>query len=187
MIAKLAEKKSFLMVGTVEPRKGHAQALDAFEILWREGTNVCLVIIGKQGWSVEPLSEKLRTHPQLGKTLFWLESASDDALFQIYRRVNALLAASEGEGFGLPLVEAAKASLPIIARNLPVFREVAGDHAFYFDGRSAEDLAADLKQWLKLHEQGEVPSSGPVRCLSWEDSAHMLLEQILDRGVRRPR
>ena len=52
---------SFLMVGTVEPRKGHAQALGAFEVLWEDrASDVCLVIAGKQGWQVEDLCHRLR-------------------------------------------------------------------------------------------------------------------------------
>ncbi|REM39804.1 glycosyltransferase, partial [Mycobacterium tuberculosis] len=72
-LAQIAAAPAFLMVGTVEPRKGHAQTLDAFEQLWRNGIDVNLVIAGKKGWMVEEVVERLQQHPQRGRRLFWLE------------------------------------------------------------------------------------------------------------------
>lgn len=82
--------------------------------------------------------------------LFWPQGVRDETLEQVYRSARALLAASEGEGFGLPLIEAAQHGLPIIARDIPVFREVAGEHAYYFGGEDAQTLADALRVWLSL-------------------------------------
>lgn len=49
----LRQRVSFLMVGTLEPRKGHQQVLDAFELLWDSGIDVNLVVVGKVGWMSE--------------------------------------------------------------------------------------------------------------------------------------
>jgi len=165
---------SFLMVGTIEPRKGYAQTLAAFEQLWSNGVDVNLVIVGKQGWMVEELIEKLRHHPELGKQLFWLEGISDEYLEKVYAASTCLIAASEGEGFGLPLIEAAQHNLPIIVRDIPVFREVAGKHAFYFDGKANSELARVIQDWLKLHESNEHPNSGSMPWLTWKESAIQL-------------
>src|SRR5262249_2265090 len=121
---------SFLMVGAIEPHRGHAQALAAFERLWGEGQGLNLVIIGKQGRMVERLIDRLRAHSELNRRLFWLDGVSDEYLDKVYAASTCLIAASEGEGFGLPLIEAAQHKLPIIARDIPVFREVAGESAF---------------------------------------------------------
>jgi glycosyltransferase involved in cell wall biosynthesis len=172
-------RPSFLMVGTVEPRKAHAQALDAFEILWREGADANLVIVGKEGWMMEPLATRLRNHPQAGKRLLWWERASDEALEEIYRSSTALLAPSLGEGFGLPLVEAAHRGLPLIARDIPVFREVAGEHACYFSGEDGSHLAVALRDWLELHKAGCAPASTGVTRLTWSESTRHLLDCIL--------
>lgn len=169
-------RPSLLMVGTLEPRKGHAQAVAAFERLWADGIAANLVIVGKQGWMVEDLVQRLRTHPEKDKRLFWVEGASDAALLQIYGGAAALLAASEGEGFGLPLIEAAQRGLPIIARDLPVFLEVAGEHAFYFSGLAPEALADRLREWLTLHAAGTAPSSARMPWLKWAESADRLLQ-----------
>jgi glycosyltransferase involved in cell wall biosynthesis len=179
ILAALAAAPSFLMVGTVEPRKRHAQALSAFEMLWEEGHEVNLVIVGKRGWMVEDLVRRLSNHPMLGKRLFWLEGISDEYLEKIYAASTCLVAASEAEGFGLPLIEAARKGLPIIARDIPVFREVAGEHAFYFGGLSPEDLARAVRAWLDLSSRGEAPSSQDMPWLTWKESTAQLVKLVL--------
>lgn len=179
----LSNRPSFLMVGTVEPRKGHRQALSAFEHLWADDVGVNLVIVGKQGWMVEELAQHLRRHPELGRRLFWFDHASDEFLEKLMATVTALLAASEGEGFGLPLIEAARHKLPIIARDIPVFREVAGKHAFFFHGLDAGSLAESIKRWLALYEKEEFPPSEGLPWLTWKQSTQQLLDRLLAASV----
>lgn len=177
-LAQLATRPTLLMVGTLEPRKMHAQALAAAEALWKSGDDVNLVIVGKQGWLVEDLVQRLRNHPEHGQRLFWLERASDAALRQLYQRASALLAASSGEGFGLPLIEAAQHGLPVIARDLPVFREVAGEHAFYFTASHAAELAGALRNWLALNASGAAPASRGMPWMTWDESTRQLIGKI---------
>ena len=174
VLAAMRAAPSLLMVGTLEPRKGHAHALAAFERLWADGVSANLVIVGKEGWLVDKLVQRLRSHPEQGRRLFWVEGASDALLLQIYGAAAGLLAASEGEGFGLPLIEAAQHGLPIIARDLPVFTEVAGEHAFYFGDAAPAALAARLAEWLALHGAGKAPSSASMPWLTWRESAQQL-------------
>jgi glycosyltransferase involved in cell wall biosynthesis len=178
----IASHQSFLSVGTVEPRKGYDQTLRAFERLWSEGAEICLVIVGKKGWMVEELAERLRRHPQLGKRLFWLEAISDEYLENLYGACRCLIAASEGEGFGLPLIEAARHSIPIIARDIPVFREVAGAHAVYFSGSDCDDLARAIRTWRKLYAENRHPKTDNMRWLTWAESVERL-KTILLRSV----
>lgn len=178
-LTQLADRPSFLMVGTIEPRKKHAQALAAFEELWAQGQDVNLVIVGKQGWMVEALIKQLKTHVELHKRLFWLEGISDECLEKVYAASTCLIAASEGEGYGLPLIEAAQYKLPIIARDIPVFREVAGNYAFYFTGLTPEDLAKAVRDWLTRHAQDKAPSSENMPLLTWRQSTQKLLTVIL--------
>ena len=179
VLAAIRERPSFLMVGTVEPRKGHAQTLAAFEQLWAEGVQANLVIVGHEGWQVESLSQRMRNHPEKGKRLIWLSDASDEMLAFVYSSATVLLAASKGEGFGLPLIEGARHKLPIIARDIPVFREVAAEHAFYFEGDSADALATALQTWLDLYSRGLAPSSDGLKWLTWQESSHRLMEIVL--------
>lgn len=177
-IEALQPNPAFLMVGTLEPRKGHLQTLEAFELLWQQGVQANLVIVGKHGWLVEELAARLADHPERGKRLLWLEGASDEYLEHLYQQCDCLLAASYGEGFGLPLIEAAQHGLPIIARDLPVFREVAGEHAWFFAGTDARNMADSIAAWLELHAQGQHPKSTDMPWLTWQGSAQQLIGEI---------
>lgn len=184
LLNKISAGSSFLMVGTIEPRKAHSQILAAFEELWRrKNVDINLIIVGKQGWMVEKLIDMIRTHKELGKHLFWLERISDEYLEKIYGACSALIAASYGEGFGLPLIEAARHKLPIIARDIPVFREVAGEHAFYFSGLEPENLGDAICSWMCLREKGEIPLSEGMKWKTWQESANDLLKNILSTNT----
>ncbi|MFN3630079.1 MAG: glycosyltransferase family 4 protein, partial [Casimicrobiaceae bacterium] len=181
VLAALRARPSFLMVATIEPRKGHAQTLAAFEQLWARGVEANLVFVGKAGWRVEALLERLRSHPEAGRRLYWLEGISDEYLDAVYAASRALIAASLGEGFGLPLIEAARHRVPIIARDIPVFREVAGEHAFYFaDDHAPETIARAVEDWLALDRQGRAPQSAGMPYLTWAESAEQLFRRIAE-------
>jgi glycosyltransferase involved in cell wall biosynthesis len=177
-VTSIKNRPSFLMVGTLEPRKGHTQVLDAFELLWKTGAGINLVIVGKQGWMVENLIERLRKHPEANRHLFWLDGISDEYLDKVYDCSTCLIAASYGEGFGLPLIEAANHKLPIIARDIPVFREVAGEHAYYFNGEGSKELSDSITSWLGLLSIKQHPDSSRIIRITWKQSARNL-EKIL--------
>ena len=131
---------------------------------------------------VNDLVNKLNNHPELNKRLFWLQGVSDEYLARLYAVSTCLIAASEGEGFGLPLIEAAKHKLPIIARDIPVFREVAEEHACYFQGKEPEQLARTLQEWLSLEAGVKLYSSGSIKWLTWQQSKQSLLDAIMHNG-----
>ena len=179
ILNEFQKRPTFLMVGTVEPRKGHKQVLRAFNILWQLNESVNLAIIGKSGWLVDSLVKNLDNHPELNRRLFWLKSISDEYLEAIYSNSTCLIAASHAEGFGLPLIEAAQHKLPIIARDIPAFREVAGEFAYYFDSEEPDSLARTIQSWLKIYYQGLHPSSEYMSYLTWKESANDLCERLL--------
>lgn len=179
VLESLDARPSFLMVGTLEPRKSHAQALAAFERLWGAGVDVNLVVVGKQGWMVDELARALQKHPERSSRLHWLADASDEFLAMIYGKSTALIAGSQAEGFGLPLIEAARHGLPIIARDIAVFREVAGDGAFYFCGDRGADLERALLDWLALRDQQLQPLPTAMTFLTWKQSVEQLKQVML--------
>jgi len=179
VMERLRTMTSFLVVGTLEPRKGHAQALQAFEKLWAEGADIALVIAGFPGWMTEVLQRRIRHHDEFGKRLFWFRDASDALLRRLYESCTALLAPSFGEGFGLPLLEAARHNLPILCRDLPVFREVAGEHAVYFSGSDPASLTGAIRSWLDARRHGAIPASGQLAWLGWRESAGQMAALVL--------
>ena len=179
-LGRLAARPTFVVVGTINPRKGHIQTLDAFEWLWDQQTEVNLIFVGKNGRHMDEFVARLQGHPELGRRLFWMESISDEYVGEIYRAADCLIAPSEGEGFGLPLIEAAQHGTRIIARDIPVFREVAGDHALYFDGLDAWTLADAVRRWLTLSGDEMHPRSNEMTWQTWQESARQLASILFD-------
>ena len=140
--------------------------------------DVNFVIVGRKGWKIDALAERLERHPENGKRLFWLRGISDEYLNRVYQACACVLFPSEAEGFGLAVAEGARHGKPLILRDLPVFRETAGEHATYFSGLDAESLETCLSQWLERFAAGQAPSSAGIRALSWEESARMLLSRL---------
>jgi glycosyltransferase involved in cell wall biosynthesis len=195
-----SQRPTFLMVGTLEPRKGYRQILDAFTLLWRENENVNLLIVGKIGWNIHDVADIISKHPELNKRLFWLKGISDEYLEKIYAASTCLIAASEGEGFGLPIIESAQHGIPVMLRDIPVFREVAGDAAFYFGGAAApkdehdrkssqhssqsseqtvaQHNAESIKTWLALYQKKQHPLSSGIRHLTWQQSVEQLKKSL---------
>ncbi|WP_241014748.1 glycosyltransferase family 4 protein [Burkholderia sp. Ac-20379] len=175
---------TLLMVGTVEPRKGHAAVLDAMDLLWRRGAPIALTIAGRPGWRIDALADRLRNHPEAGKRLTWLPSLDDAALSRCYDATDGLIMASQAEGFGLPLVEAALHGLPILARDIPVFREVAGDHARYFASGNATQLADAIERWAAELRADTAPDSRGLPLTTWDD-ATARFTALLQRALAR--
>ncbi len=167
----------YLTVGTIEPRKNHELMLDAFERLWAEGGQARLMMFGRLGWRSDRLARRIRRHPQFGQRLMWFESGSDAELDYAYRHASALIFASRCEGFGLPLVEAMQYGLPVIASDLTVFREIAGDYPTYFDLAAERSLDRALAR-AENAAPGALARPAARHWLSWADSARMLLEKV---------
>lgn len=165
-------RPTFLMVGTIEPRKGHVEVLAAFERLWADGFDLALCLIGKPGWKMEPFIEQLRSHPEFGRRLHWLKRVDDVDLNYAYLHAAALVQASHAEGFGLPLLEAARHGTPVVCSDIPVFREVAGDEAWYFTMGSATSLAQLLQRFV---EDPRMCARLPKRERTWRNVAEDLM------------
>ena len=180
ILDKLKSKISFLSVGTIEPRKGHKQTLLAFEKLWSEDIDVNFIIVGKLGWMMDDFAIKVKNHKELNNRLFWLEGISDEYLEKVYEYSDCLIAASEGEGFGLPLIEAAQKKLPIITRDIPVFKEVAGEFAYYFENSNEPQVLVDcIEKWLEFYKNDKHIKSNNMPWLTWKESTAQLLNCII--------
>lgn len=184
VLAKMRFRPTILMVGTVEPRKGYDVALAAFEFLWRTSPTRApdLVIVGRGGWKTTKLQNAIRLHPLFGRRLHWLEGVSDEALCDCYEASRGLLVASRAEGFGLPLIEAAEHRLPVLARDLKIFREHNLPNVTFFTDDQPQALA---RQIIRLSES---PKSKEVaRLVSWRQAVNALLQElgIVEADFRR--
>jgi len=171
---------SYLVVGSLEPRKNHAFILDAFEQLWGEGDDINLVIVGGHGWKSEKLLDRIKSHPEFGVRLFLINNASDRDLAALYDKSDALIIASLAEGFGLPIVEAFQRGTKVICSDIPVFREVAGDHAVYFDLESSVSLANKVSESAELSRKNSILQlNEQKKWITWKESTEQLFAGLL--------
>lgn len=175
----LAERPAYLIVSTVEPRKNHRYLLDAFDLLWAQGQDVSLVIVGRTGWKVEDLMRRILDHPEYGKRLRYWHDLNDQELTYCYRHSRMLVFPSIIEGFGLPIVESLANGLPVLASDTPIHREIGGERIGYFDLDDPQHLAAQIAA-VEAHgvpEALRVPEG--YRWLTWRESSQVLLERVL--------
>lgn len=167
----------FLMVGTLEPRKGHEDILNAFDVLWEEGFCEALVLVGRKGWQMDHLHERIQSHPLNGTKLFWFDDVSDTELVSMYAESRGSIIASHAEGFGLPLIEALGYGRPVLARDLPVFRphEEYGVRYFPVDAETSV-LACSIESWATQVREGSILVTQPST--TWDDAARELIAVI---------
>lgn len=125
----------FVMLATIEPRKNHWMLLQLWrKLIERHGEAAPkLIVIGQRGWECENVIDLLERCEPLRGVVTELPRCSDADLATWLCHAQALLFPSFAEGYGMPLVEALALGTPIIASNLPVFREIAGDIPDYLD------------------------------------------------------
>lgn len=177
--AALRPQGFVMAVANIEPRKGYPQLLAAFERLWRQGSELQLVIVGQHVWLMEAFCEQLAAHPEMGRRLFWLRNIDNPTLATLYQNALGLVAASRDEGFGLPLVEALRHGCPVLARDIPIFRETSWGMAQFFSGDSAEDLAPAVAQWLATAGQRPRPDPLHPGLKTWAQAAANLQHLVL--------
>jgi glycosyltransferase involved in cell wall biosynthesis len=138
---RAAGSDEFIILGTIEGRKNHMLLLQVWERLVAQQGEAApkLVIIGRRGWACDDVLARIAAGG-FGSRVEETGALSDEAIAHRLAGARALLFPSFAEGYGLPLVEALDAGVPVIASNLDVFREI---------GQGVPDLFApdDVDGW----------------------------------------
>lgn len=152
--APAAGRPYFVILGTIEPRKNHLLLLHLWRRLaeTRRGAAPLLYVVGQRGWECENVVDLLERSASLSGLVIERNRCADDEVAGLLRGARALLMPSFAEGFGLPVAEALAAGVPVIASDLPAFRELAGEVPEYAD-------PLDGARWLELVEEYAHPDS----------------------------
>ena len=161
-----------LAVSSIDPRKNFPMLVKAFK-----GIEGCLLyIVGKQN---HVFSQQNGLDEELPNVRF-LGRVSDEELTRLYNQAACFIFPSIYEGFGLPLLEAMTCGCPVLASDIPVFREVCGDAAIYFNPYDETSIRNSIAHFLRLdkEEQKKLQTAGyeHAQRYSWEQSARSIID-----------
>lgn len=164
-----------LTVGGIEPRKGTVDLVEAFHLLRRDHPDLQLVIVGGETlFDYRDYRADFDSRcAALDITPVILGAIADDELPSLVAACEVFAFPSTKEGFGLAALEALAAGRPVVARNLPVLREVFGDTVRYADDPAG--FAATMAQVL-TNPGDAAPGRALARTLTWDDAARAHLD-----------
>ena len=172
-----------LAVGSHEPRKNHLAVLQAAEVLWREGLQFTLALVGGNSWNSARFAERVRSLQAANRPLQTIRALPDDVLWAAYRLARCTVFPSLHEGFGLPVAESLVSGTPVITSNFGSMREI-GSHggAVLVDPRCDEDLIEALRRLLlddALHGRLAAEATMVPR-RTWDDYAAEVWAYLVD-------
>lgn len=169
-----------LVVGTVEPRKNHQLVLDAWDRLRRDHPDLGLVLVGKEGWMVDELVARIRSHEEFGRRLQWLGGITDSELLWLYQNAFLTIAPSRYEGLGVPVIEALVNGCPAIVSTGGALPEAGAGHTELVD----PDDVAGLHDLIRLHlddpahHEAMVDAARSFVPPTWDDTAAAVARAI---------
>lgn len=168
----------FISVGTLQPRKNVESTIKAHRALSApDRMRTPLIIIGRAGWKCEEVLRLINEDTATG-AVRWLQHVSDSDLLPVLKLATAMVFPSLGEGFGLPVLEAFAASVPVITSNTTSLPEVAGDAALLIDPLDIDQISESMKQTLEdLTLTTKLKKLGRIRAreFNWQSCADSTL------------
>jgi glycosyltransferase involved in cell wall biosynthesis len=153
-----------LATSMTNPRKNLDNLLLAFALVHADRPDLKLVVTGNPKW----ISERIAAHSASG--VINAGFVRDGQLRALYLAAEAFVYPSRDEGFGIPLLDAALCGLCVACSDIPVFREVMGDSAIYFDPNDPQDIAKTLIAGIDHEAPPADPDAIQTR-FSWKQSA----------------
>ncbi len=168
-----------LFIGRVEPRKNLPGLIAAYNLLRQKYPAITrpLVIVGAPGWLYDDFLAALGASPFRGD-IRWLRGLSDSQVAALLSRAGVLVYPSFYEGFGLPVLEAMAAGVPVVTSNRASLPEVAGDAAWLVDPEDPAAIADAVREALTDEAaRARAVAAGRERAakFTWEAAAETLL------------
>lgn len=185
----LSPERYVLFVSTLEPRKNHRGAFNAWLMLAEklgEAAMPRLVCVGGRGWLNEELHQMLRDHPSLRRMVVILHGIPDDVLAALYEHCLFVIYPSFYEGWGLPVSEALSYGKVPAVSTVSSLPEAGGPYACYFDPTNARDIASTVLALLdsdtRLDIESKIRDSYLPR--SWQQIAADAIAKARNVGSR---
>lgn len=173
--------ESFILsVGTMQPRKNIPTLIGAFAKIRKEFPNLKLVLVGGHGGRHydTAIDDAIKSEDGLEDSIVFPGYVQQEDMPALYRLASILAFPSRYEGFGIPLLEAFAAGTPVVASDIPPFREVGGEAVTYFDPMDVSACADSLRMLLVDKTAArKAGTAGKIRLESfdWGASAGMMI------------
>lgn len=172
----------FICVSGISPRKNVINMLKAFSLFkkWHK-TNMKLVFAGRLAWNYQEIINKLKTYKYKNDVVL-TGYLSDDLLQKLTAGAYASIYMSTYEGFGLPIIEAMQAGVPVIAGNNTSMPEVGDDASLYADSLDPTKIAEQMQLLYKDEKLREIIiNKGLQRAetYSWDKTAALFWKEII--------
>lgn len=185
-VASRLPEKYVLFLSTLQPRKNLQGLVRAFGEFRRENPDLPhkLVVVGKPGWKFESILEALEAHREF---VVYLNYVSNSDRWLILQRADLMVLPSFYEGFGMTILEAFAAKIPLAVSNTSSMPEIAGNGAAYFDPTNEEQIKTAISRIL--HDQSykdNLVKNGAeqLKNFSWEKCASETLEVLTKLNVQ---
>lgn len=179
---KQTEGPYFLCVGALEPRKGQVMLAEAYLAALQQAPHLPdMYFIGCDRGDGQKMQNLSAQSPKLK----WLNFISGEELISYYQNASAFLFPSYEEGFGIPVIEAMKAGLPVICSDIPVLREVAGNGACFVKPETAA-----FRDTLLQYADGKINFPAPesfqshLARFNWHETARQTM-QIYRKAAKK--
>ncbi len=162
-------ERFLLCVSTLHPHKNLERLIRAFDL-----PDMRLVIAGMRGFHTEAIEALIRDRELQDRVTLtgWI---SRHELYELYRRAWAFVYPSTFEGFGMPVLEAMAAGLPVACSEIPPLREIAGDAVRYFDPLREDDIARAIRALAEAQPRGPEAALSRAAEFTWERAARETL------------
>lgn len=145
----LESHQYILYLGTIEPRKNIEKLVEGYSLLPDDVRDAHpLVLAGGKGWKDESIRATIEIYRARGIRIITTGYITDEEKFSLYHNASCYALPSHYEGFGMPILEAMQHHVPVAVSDIPVFHEVAGDAAAYFDKDDADSISRTLGRIL---------------------------------------
>jgi len=180
---EVTHQHPFIMVGSVEPKKGHMPVIKCMEAMWGAGYERPLLIIGRTGWMERDVVGAIEGSFFYRKKLFWFTDIDDFDLATAYLSCRALIFSSLAEGFGIPMIEASYYGKPTVALDTAISREILGDRALLF--RSAAEFVQHLVDLEDADKYAAAcAAADSLQWPAWDDYTPHVFDMLLQVGNR---
>ena len=174
-------KPYFIYLGSLHPRKNVDKLILGYSSFREKyASDIGMVIYGRKAWKSEAIFEAYENSPFKSDIQFM--DNSEGSIHQLMGAALGLCYVSLHEGFGIPILEAFSAGIPVITSNRSSMPEVAGDAALLADPESVESISDQMNRMATDETlRNELVKKGFERLkrFSWEESANIIFEKLL--------